>query len=118
MFKSLVVHPKGHPAETPLGVTESAVKYLKDVFFRKRFQLKHLASRKQCRVYIEERVFYRSSDKRERALLHVGQEGVLLELVEPVDLVQEKYRLYAAPPVLAGALYYAPELVEPRSGCV
>ena len=52
----------------------------------------------QWRVHLEERVLRRRPDQRERAVLHGGQERVLLGLVEPVDLVEEQDR---APLVLA-----------------
>ena len=51
-------------------------------------------------VDLEERVLGGGPDQHQQALLHRGEEGVLLGAVEPVDLVEEED---GAPPLLARA---------------
>ena len=63
----------------------------------------HAAAREQRRVHLEGRVLGGGADEDDRALLDVGQEGVLLGAVEAVDLVDEQDRAQAAAPALASA---------------
>jgi hypothetical protein len=53
-------------------------------------QLEHAGAREQGRVHRERGVLGGGADQRDRAALHVGQERVLLPLVEAVDLVDEQ----------------------------
>ena len=61
-----------------------------------RLEAEHLAAREQRRVDRERRVLGGGADQRDRARLDVGQEGVLLRLVEAVDLVDEEDGALAA----------------------
>ena len=60
------------------------------------------APRKQRRDDLEGRVLGRGADQRHGAVLHVGQDRVLLRLVEAVDLVDEEDRAQAGTPVHLG----------------
>jgi hypothetical protein len=76
-------------------------------------ELKDLAAADQRAVDGEERVFGGRADERHHALFHVGQQHVLLGLVEAVDLVDEQQRLAAAGPAGRGPLR-APRAVPSR----
>src|SRR5215470_6894057 len=49
-----------------------------------------LGTGKQCRVDLERGVLRGGADQHHVATLHIGQEGVLLSLVEAMDLVNEE----------------------------
>jgi hypothetical protein len=66
-------------------------------------QLIDLRAAEERVVDLEVRVLRRRPDQRDKALLDRGQQGVLLGLVEAVDLVEEEDRAAAAGPALAGA---------------
>jgi len=55
-------------------------------------QHQHLAAREQRAVQCEGRVFRGGADQHDRAVLHHGQETVLLRAVEAVDFVDEQQR--------------------------
>ena len=55
-----------------------------------RLEAEHAHPRQERRVDLEVRVLGRGADQRDRAVLDVGQERVLLRLVEAVDLVDEQ----------------------------
>jgi hypothetical protein len=59
---------------------------------RERLEAEHARAREQRRVHRERRVLRRRADERDRAVLDVRQERVLLRLVEAVDLVDEEDR--------------------------
>ena len=67
----------------------------RDVFRPERLEVEHLAAREQRRVDGEARVLGRRPDEHDRPVFDVGQERVLLRLVEPVDLVHEEDRALA-----------------------
>src|SRR5664280_2909835 len=56
----------------------------------------HAQAREQRAVDLERRVLGGGADQRQQALLHRGQQRVLLGLVEAVDLIEEQHRLPAA----------------------
>ena len=59
------------------------------------------AAREQRGIHLEGRVLGRGADEDDRALLDVGQEGILLGAVEPVDLVDEEDGAHPAAAALA-----------------
>jgi hypothetical protein len=59
---------------------------------RQRLEDVHLRSRQQRRVHFERRVLGRRADQDDVARLDARQEGVLLRLVEAMDLVDEEDR--------------------------
>jgi len=71
----------------PLRV-EAPMKQDADRVRRQSVQAEQARARQQGGVDLEVRVLGGGSDQREQAVLHVGQEGVLLRLVEAVDLVE------------------------------
>src|SRR5882762_4531682 len=58
-----------------------------------RFKSKNLGSRDECAVYIKERIVGGRADEAKSPCLDVGQESVLLCLVEMMDLINEQDRL-------------------------
>ncbi len=58
-----------------------------------RLQAQQQAARQQRRDHGEERVLGGGGDQRHPAVLHPGQQRVLLRLAEPVHLVDEQHRL-------------------------
>ena len=62
----------------------------RELFLGERLQLVDLAAGEQRRVHLEVRVLRRRADQRQQAFLHRGQQGILLGLVEAVDLVEEE----------------------------
>ena len=61
------------------------------------FEDVHFGSRQQRGVHLERRVFRRRTDENDVAGFDAGEKGVLLRLVETVDLVDEHKRAAAAP---------------------
>ena len=67
-----------------------------------RLQHEHLRARQQRRVHLERRILRRRADQDDVAGLDAREEGVLLRLVEAMDLVHEDDRppAHAPPPIL------------------
>ena len=63
---------------------------------RQRLQPEHAQARQQRRVDLEIGVLGGRADQRDRAVLDLRQQRVLLRLVEAVDLVEEQHRRPAA----------------------
>ena len=63
-----------------------------DLVRRQRLELEDLAAADQCAIHREKRIARRRADQRDDAFLHVGQQCVLLGLVEAVNLVDEQQR--------------------------
>ena len=82
-------------AEAALRVVERAPQDRHDRLDRQRLQDVDLRARQQRRVDLERRVLGRRADQDDVAGLDAGQEGVLLRLVEAVDLVDEQDRAAA-----------------------
>ncbi len=58
--------------------------------------MKDLAAADQRTGYREKRIGSGCTDKRHDPVFHIGQQSILLSLVEAVDLVDEQQRLAAA----------------------
>ena len=69
-----------------------------------RMENEHAGARQKRRVELEGRVLGRRADQSDRAVLHHGQETVLLRAVEAVDLVDEEQRATAHLAAPAGLL--------------
>ncbi len=91
-----VTHDDASPPYPALGVAERAANDHADIVARQRFQHVDTRAREQCADDLEGRVLGGGADEEQRAVLHVGQEGVLLRLVEPVHLVDEQNGVAAA----------------------
>ena len=66
------------------------------VFLLQRLQFEYPRTRQQRAVDFKIRVLRRCADQRHRTVLHERQQVILLGFVEPVDLVDEQYRLLPA----------------------
>jgi hypothetical protein len=69
---------------------------------RERLQHVHRSAREQRRVDLEGRVFGRRADKGQQPAFDIGQESVLLRLVEAMHFIDEENR----PPATAGARHF------------
>src|SRR5437773_939297 len=58
-----------------------------------RFKSKNLRTRDKRAVYVKERVVRGGADEAQRSCLHIGQENVLLRLVEMMNLINKQDRL-------------------------
>ena len=88
---------------------------VRELLDRERLELVHLRARQQRGVDLEVRVLGRRADQRDHALLDAGQQGVLLRLVEAVDLVEEEDRpLSVRAEPLARAREYLSDLRDGR----
>ena len=83
-----------------------------DVLLRQRVQHKHAAARQQGAVNLEGRVFGRRADEDDAPLLDVGQESILLRLIEAVDFVHEHNRADAEMPVAFRLLHHLPDFLD------
>ena len=111
----LVVDLDPQRAETQLAVVQGPAQQRHDVGLGERLQHHHPAARQQRRVQLERRVLGGRPHQHDVAPLDVGEEGVLLRLVEAVDLVDEDQR--APPPRLAqpgGVDHHRLDLLDPR----
>src|SRR5690606_23722043 len=82
-------------SEAALAIGQGAPQDGDEIVLLQGLEAERLASREQRRVDRERRVLRRRADQRDRARLDVGQERVLLGLVEPMDLVQKDDRTLA-----------------------
>ncbi len=73
-------------------LARSASGHSRDLVVGERLQLDDGAAREQCGVDLEVGVLGRGTDQRQQAALDAGKEGILLGLVEAVDLVEEQDR--------------------------
>ena len=86
-----------------------------ELVLRERGQLDHGAARQQGRVHLEVRVLGRRPDQRHEPVLDRVQHGVLLPLVEAVDLVDEEDRPQPVPPeAVSSARDDRPHVVHAR----
>ena len=88
-------------AEAALLVGERGAQDALDLLRRERLELEDAGAGEQRRDDLERRVLGRGADERDRAVLDIRQDDVLLRLVEAVDLVDEEDR---ALPLLAEPL--------------
>ena len=77
-------------------VDERQGEHRPDVVVGQRLQAQQQAAGEQRRDHREERVLGGGGDQGDPAVLHAGQQGVLLRLGEAVDLVDEQHRLATA----------------------
>ena len=97
-------HVDGLTAESS-GIVQGAPEQGLHVFFGERMQHEHLAAGKKRAVHLEGRIFRGRADEHDAALLHEGQKGVLLRLVEAVYFVHEEHGAPSVLPVLFGLLH-------------
>ena len=101
-------------SEPPLLVLQGLPDDGGDVRLREPVQCHHPAAREQRRDDLEGRVLGGGADEGDQPAFDVVQEGVLLGLVEAVDLVDEEHRAAAVHPLLlAGLLDHRPDLLDP-----
>ena len=100
---------QGNPAirseragQTTLGVGEGPPDDRRDVVVGQRLESPDAHPRQERGVDLEVRVLRRCADERDRSVLDVREQRVLLGLVEPMDLVEEQDRslLVQCQPVL------------------
>ena len=82
--------PAPGPGQTALLVLERAPDDRRDVVVGQRLEAPDAHPRQQRGIHLEVRVLGRRPDQRDRAVLDVRQQRVLLRLVEPMDLVEEQ----------------------------
>ena len=101
--------------ETALRVGERAVEDRRHFVVGQPAQDEHLRSREQRRVDLERRVLGRRADEHDVAGFDARQEGVLLRLVEPVDLVDEHDGPAAGGSAKAlGLRHHVADFLDPR----
>ncbi len=76
--------------QSPLGVLDRPPDDGPDIVVRERLEAPDPHPREEGAVHLEVRVLRRRPDEGDRAVLDVGEEGVLLGLVEAMDLVEEE----------------------------
>src|SRR6185295_16586170 len=82
----------GGIGDPTLGSGQRPPQKLLEVVWIERPQLVDGAAGQQRRIHLEIRVFSGGADQRQQPFLHGRQQGVLLRLVEAVDLVEEEDR--------------------------
>ena len=82
-------------SEPALRVVDGPPNDQADVVVGERLQAPHPKSRQERGVHLEIRVLRGRADERDRAVLDMREERVLLRLVEAVDLVDEQDRALA-----------------------
>jgi len=100
MFEGSVLERDLPPAVPALCVREAGEGGFHKVFTLERLELEHPASADQRLVHFEKGIFRGGSDQDDRAVLHPGQEGVLLGAVPSVHLVYKENRPPAVEPFL------------------
>ena len=81
-----------HRAEAALAVGQRAAQDVLDRRLRQRLQHEHLRPREQRRVHLERGVLGGRADQDDVAGFDAGKKGILLRLVEAMDLVDEDDR--------------------------
>ena len=115
--QGVVVKGQAPAAEAPLGVGQGPGDDQLEVAGAQRLQPEQQRAAHQGRVHGEERVLGGRPDQHHRAVLDPGQQGVLLALVEAVDLVDEQDAPapQGAEP-LAGRGQQRPHVLDPGAG--
>ena len=103
-----------YPAAEASLVRQGAAQEGGDLFRLQRLQHEHLAARQERPVDLEGRVFGGGADEDDAAPLYKGQKGVLLGLVEAVDLVYKQDGLGAEQAAALGALHDGADLFDAR----
>jgi len=80
------------PPQPPLFVRQGATQNEDDLVTGQGFQAQHPQPRQQRGVHFEIRVFRCSADQNDRAVFDIRQQGILLRLVEPMDLIDKQDR--------------------------
>ena len=88
----LVVGVQFQCAESALAIPQRAAEDRHHRLDAKRFQHVHFGSRQQRRVHFERGILSRGADEHDVARFNAGKKGILLCLVEPMDLVDEQDR--------------------------
>ena len=86
----------GRGAVAARFVLERVIQQATDRFRRKGMQLEDERAAGERRIDEHGRVVRRRADQHDRAVLHIGQQHILLRLVEAVDFVHEQNRAHAA----------------------
>jgi hypothetical protein len=94
-------------------VAHRPVEQRADVVVGERAQGEEQRPRQQRRDHRERRVLGGRGDQHHPAVLHAGQQGVLLGLGEAVDLVEEEHGLPAVhAATVAGLLHHPPDVLD------
>src|SRR4030095_1151599 len=93
MSPPVLVHLHVVISKSALFVGQRAIDYQLELLDRERLKAKNLRSRRECAVYIKERIVGGRADEAKSPCLDVRQKNVLLCLVEMVDLINEQDRL-------------------------
>jgi hypothetical protein len=78
------------PAEAMFDVGEGSVNEFGEIVFGESLEGEHPGTGQQRRVHLEIGIFGGCANKGDRAVLNVREQGILLGLVEPMDLVDEE----------------------------
>jgi len=100
-------------AEAPCGVGERPVEEARDLLFREGDKGVNAAAGEERGIDFEGRVLRGCADEADGAALDVGEEGVLLSLVEAVDLVDEEDGAGAEASGLFGLDHHLLDLFDP-----
>ena len=84
-----------HVTVAAFPVLKGIPKDLDDIRSLQRLELKNSRAGYQSLVYFKVRILRRSSYQNNSAVLYKRKEGILLKLIEPVDLIDEQYGLPA-----------------------
>jgi hypothetical protein len=87
--------PDRAPGEPAIGVLEGTSDDRPDLLVGQRLEPPDAQPRQEGRVHLEIGVLGRRPDERDGPILDVGEQRVLLGLVEPVDLVDEQDAAHA-----------------------
>src|SRR5436190_18894781 len=90
MTPRVLVHLHVEISEAALFVGQRAVNQLFELFDAERFKSKDLGPRDERAVYVKERIVSGGAYQPNVSGLNVGQEDVLLRLIEMMDLVNEE----------------------------
>ncbi|MDZ7800955.1 MAG: hypothetical protein U5K81_09225 [Trueperaceae bacterium] len=88
----LLVHRHRDAPEATLRIAQRRLRHAPQIALLQRHQLEHAAARHQRLVHLEERVLGGRTDEGHHPRLDRGEQGVLLGLVEAMDLVDEQQR--------------------------
>ncbi len=86
----LVIDGDGEAPEAAVGVSQRPAQDDLDLLWRELVQREDAASGQQRPDHFERRILRGRADEDDRSVLHVGQDGVLLGLVEAMNLVDEQ----------------------------
>ena len=94
------------------GMLQRLFQQLHQILFLQRLQHKHLAPGQKRPVDLKGRILRGGADENDTALLHIGQEGILLRLVEPVNLVHKQNRTDAHSAAVLRLVHHLPDLFD------